>query len=231
MSSRMHASSPTAADPPPGRRLVLLRHGRTAWNAAHRVQGHADVDLDAVGHAQAASAATALAGLNPSAVWSSDLARAASTARYLAAVCGREVRADPRLREFDLGERTGLSISDYAAAHPDEYALFRAGRYDVVPGGESAPEVTARMQDAIKDALAAVNPGESVAVVSHAAALKLTLVALLDLPESAAASLRALDNGGWMVLEETPPAGRLRLTAYNLRAPDSPDFVAPGRVG
>lgn len=214
-----------------GRRLVLLRHGQTAWNAAHRAQGHADVDLDEVGHAQAQSAAATLAQLKPAALWSSDLARAASTAKLVARATRLEVTYDERLREFDLGERTGITMLDYEADHPDEYALFRAGQYDVVPGGEPAPEVIARMQAGIKDALGSVNPGELVIVVTHGAALKLTLLALLDLPQSGAAVFRAMDNCGWSILEETPPAGRLRLTAYNLRAPGALDFVASGGVG
>lgn len=216
---------------PPGRRLILLRHGQTEWNATHRAQGHADVDLDETGREQAEAAAVVIAGLRPVALFSSDLARAASTARILGRATGLEVRHDPRLREFDLGERTGITMADYAATYPDEYVLFRAGQYDVVPGGEPAPEVIARMQAGIKDALAAVRPGEFVVVVTHGAALKLALLALLDLPQSGAASLRAMDNCGWSILEETPPTGRLRLTAYNLRAPGVPDFVASGGVG
>jgi glucosyl-3-phosphoglycerate phosphatase len=214
-----------------GRRLILLRHGRTSWNAEHRAQGHADVDLDKVGQAQAEEAASALAQLGPAAVWSSDLARAASTAQYVAGAAGTDVTYDKRLREFDLGERTGITMREYEAAHPEEYALFRAGQYDVVPGGEPAPEVIARMQAGITDAVGSVNPGEFVVVVTHGAALKLTLLALLDLPQSGAAVLRAMDNCGWAILEETPPAGRLRLTAYNLTAPGAPDFVASGGVG
>lgn len=221
-----------AADPSlPGRRLILLRHGQTDWNATHRAQGHAGVDLDDTGRQQAEAAAAVLARLSPVALFSSDLARALSTAQILARVTGLTVQQDPRLREFDLGERTGITMADYAAAYPEEYVRFRAGQYDVVPGGEPAPEVIARMQAAIKDALAAVEAGEFVVVVAHGAALKVALLALLDLPQSGAASLRAMDNCGWSILEEAPPTGRLRLTAYNLRAPGVPDFVASGGVG
>ena len=42
---------------PVTRRLVLLRHGQTAWNLEERSQGHADISLDETGHAQAAAAA------------------------------------------------------------------------------------------------------------------------------------------------------------------------------
>ena len=46
-----------------GRRVVLLRHGQTAWNAEGRAQGHADPGLDDVGQNQAEAVAPAMAAL------------------------------------------------------------------------------------------------------------------------------------------------------------------------
>ena len=66
------------------RRLVLWRHGRTAWNAEGRAQGQRDVPLDEVGVGQAREAAARLASLRPTAIVSSDLCRAADTAAELA---------------------------------------------------------------------------------------------------------------------------------------------------
>ena len=56
--------------------LFALRHDRTAWNAATRVQGHADVPLDATGRWQAERLAEALHGEPIAALYSSDLQRA-----------------------------------------------------------------------------------------------------------------------------------------------------------
>ena len=47
------------------RRLVLWRHGRTAWNLEHRFQGQTDVALDEVGVRQARAAAGLLMALRP----------------------------------------------------------------------------------------------------------------------------------------------------------------------
>jgi len=58
------------------RRLVLLRHGRTAWNAERRYQGQEDPPLDEVGQAQAWGAAALVAAMHPDLVVSSDLRRA-----------------------------------------------------------------------------------------------------------------------------------------------------------
>ena len=35
--------------------VYLVRHGQTDWNAEHRLQGQADVDLNEVGRGQAAA--------------------------------------------------------------------------------------------------------------------------------------------------------------------------------
>ena len=56
-----------------GRRVVLWRHGQTAWNLAERFQGSSDVELDEVGVAQAGRAARLLTTLAPAAIVSSDL--------------------------------------------------------------------------------------------------------------------------------------------------------------
>lgn len=200
------------------RRLVLLRHGQTAWNAERRGQGHADVELDDTGHEQARTVAPYVAAMRPMLLWSSDLARARQTAEYAAKETDLELRLDDRLREYDLGERTGLTMAEYAAAHPDEYRDFRAGRYDVVPGGETTPQVVARVTACIRDAVAALEPGECGVLVGHGGALKVSVLALLGWPDGAAAMLQALDNCGWAELRDSGVGGRLRLAAYNRTA-------------
>ena len=77
------------------RRVVLWRHGRTAWNAESRVQGTTDVPLDEVGVAQAERAARDLATLAPARIVSSDLARARVTAEKLGEIVGLPVETDP----------------------------------------------------------------------------------------------------------------------------------------
>ena len=62
------------------RRIILWRHGRTAWNAERRFQGQTDIPLDDTGMAQAARAAKVLARLHPNRIHSSDLSRARATA-------------------------------------------------------------------------------------------------------------------------------------------------------
>ncbi|MDP3613233.1 MAG: histidine phosphatase family protein, partial [Rubrivivax sp.] len=65
-------------------RVFLLRHGETDWNAVHRLQGHADIPLNALGRWQAEQLGLRLSGEDIVAVYSSDLQRAHATAQPLA---------------------------------------------------------------------------------------------------------------------------------------------------
>jgi probable phosphoglycerate mutase len=197
------------------RTLVLLRHGRTAWNHALRVQGQLDVELDDVGREQATAAAEVLAKLGPTLLWSSDLVRARSTAAALAEATGLSPTYDARLREFHLGERQGLTHDEYSELDPVEFDQFRRGHYDSAPGAEPTADVRRRMTEALGELLAALAPGETAVAVSHGAAIRVATGAMLGWPDEQFHTLRGLTNCGWVVLEEHPEVGGLRLGAYN----------------
>ncbi|GAA4694676.1 histidine phosphatase family protein [Nocardioides conyzicola] len=197
------------------KRLLLLRHGRTAWNAARRVQGQLDAELDDTGHRQAAAAAVAVAALSPAALWSSDSVRARETAAYVAKETGLDPTYDARLREYFLAERQGVTHEEYAALAPEEFGAFRLGDFDVVPGGETAEQVSGRMVAALGDLLASIAPGELAVAVSHGAAIRDAVPVLLGWPVTQRAVLHGLDNCGWVELDQARPDGPLRMRAYN----------------
>jgi broad specificity phosphatase PhoE len=222
------------------RRLVLLRHGQTEWNSVGRAQGHADISLDATGHAQAAAAAPYLAAMKPVRVWSSDLERARETAAYVASAAGLEVETDARLREYDVGVRSGLTREEFEQRHPREYAAWLAHDETVlVDGEETSDQVRARLQPALTECLGALAQGETGIVVTHGACLRVGLLALLGLPPETSRSLRGMDNCGWTVLGEHDVFGNLRLVSYNETAavgqhPDravGADFASDEAVG
>jgi probable phosphoglycerate mutase len=202
-----------------GRRLVLLRHGRTAWTESGRAQGHADIELDDLGHAHAAAAATYLAGLGPAALWTSDLARARQTCGYVEQATGLAAKTDQRLREFDVGARQGMTMAEFAESFPVEHdSWVRGDQLHPVEGAEDGSEVVARMVPALREFLEALDPGETGIVVTHGACLKVGLVGLLEWPADLAATLRGVDNCGWATVAEGTPGARLRLEAYNQQA-------------
>ncbi len=209
----MSAEAPRAGEP--ARRLVLLRHGRTSWNAEGRVQGQLEAELDDTGHRQAADAAPALARLSPVVLWSSDSARARQTASYVAKETGLEPTHDARLREYFLAARQGITHAEYARDFPEEFAEFRRGHFDVVPGGEKRDEVAARMVGALHELLASVAPGECAVAVSHGAAVRDAVPALLGWPVAGRSTLHGLDNCGWVEHDQAEPGAPLRMAAYN----------------
>jgi probable phosphoglycerate mutase len=202
------------------RRLILLRHGRTAWNESGRAQGHADIELDETGHTQAEAAARHLAGFGLDAIWSSDLARAMETARYVASACDLATKYDDRLREFDVGERQGLTLDEFAERHPEEYSSWVRGDGMLpVKGGEVTEDVERRIVPALLECVAALAHGETGLVVTHGAAMKVAVAGLLGWPQTHTVSLKGVDNCAWITLEEIEHGGRLRLAGYNQKAP------------
>lgn len=168
-------------------------------------------------------------------LWSSDLVRAVQTAQHVATATGLVVEEDPRLREYDVGERSGLTMAGFAAAFPDRYAAWLdESETRLVPGEETTDQVRARIVPGLTDCLAALQPGETGIVVLHGACLKVGLMALLGWPWELASSLRGLENCAYSVLSETGRRGGLRLTSYNETVGGTrhrADFVADAPVG
>ncbi len=160
----------TPVDQTPGPRLVLARHGRTAWNAEGRFQGHADPPLDSTGRQQARRLAARVAPFGPSLVISSDLQRARSTAEDVAEATGLEVELDPDLREVFLGGWEGLDRAGASANFPVEYRAWSTGQPVRRGGGETEDEAGRRAASAILRAMGG-QPGLLV-VVSHGLVLK-----------------------------------------------------------
>ena len=215
------------------RALVLLRHGRTAWNLERRIQGQLDAGLDETGHAQARAAAKEIAAHRPALLWSSDLTRSVDTAAYVGEACGLEVVTDPRLREYHLGAMQGRTYAELAETDPEAIARFRRGDFEA-DDGESSAAVAARVAEALRDLLDATPPGQVSVAVSHGAAIRVGLAEAVGWGASIGLTLGALVNCGWAVLTEDDLGGRLRLTSYNRMAPTAvgtADFASPPSVG
>jgi broad specificity phosphatase PhoE len=143
-------------------RLFLVRHGQSEWNAVGRWQGHADPPLSKLGRAQAHQAAASIAG-EVDAVVSSDLGRAFDTATIMADVLDLgPVSVDPRWRERDVGQFTGLTRPEIEQRWP---RILEASTPDI-PGGESSGELLRRGLEAVDAAVATYGDARAL-VVSH----------------------------------------------------------------
>ncbi len=169
--------------------MLLVRHGESTWNADGRWQGHADPPLSEAGMGQARAAASAVAPFG--AVWSSDLLRARQTAG-LCAPRGVTVTEDPRLRERDVGEWTGLTRAAIEDRYPGWLASGR--RPD---GWEDDTVLAARASAVLGSVVAALEPGRAAVVVSHGGLIR-AVEAKLGVPP------RPVPNLGGVWLHSVP---------------------------
>ncbi len=169
---------------PPGiRRLLLLRHGQSVWNAEGRWQGQADPPLSALGELQAVEAARRLAGNAFSGVVASDLLRARRTAEIIAGELGfGDVRLEADLREIDVGDWTGLTRQEIHAGWPGMLAAWSEGRVPSTPGGETRVHLAERARATLARLAAGASPGDRLLVVSHGALIRTLDRGLVDEP-------------------------------------------------
>ncbi len=121
--------------------VLLVRHGQSAWNHERRLTGWTDVPLSDLGREQARALRPRLEALGHTwaGVWSSDLQRAAETAR----LAWGPARPDVRLRELDFGDLEGARWDEL---DPSVVASFRSVEGLAAPGGESFIDLRRRVE-------------------------------------------------------------------------------------
>lgn len=183
-----------------GRRVVLWRHGQTAWNVERRFQGTTDIELTDIGLAQARRAARLLAVLAPDAIIASDLRRTAATAAELAALTGLEVVHDPALRETYAGVWQGLTHDEIMVRYGEEYAAWKRGEPVRRGGGELETEVADRAAPLVRRATERLPENGTLVIVSHGGTIRTTLGRLLGFDPHHWEALGGLANCSWSVL-------------------------------
>ena len=203
--------------------LVLVRHGESEFIVEGRFQGQADSPLSTTGLRQAERVAARLAQPHaspalpvpagpPIEIVHSPLSRAGETAREIGRAMAGELafgrpiptRPDAGLMEIGQGEWEGLHRSEIEDRWHDVLATWRRRPLEAwAPGGESIPDVAARLRPALAEILAFLAregvPGspdraqvagyrEPVArhpwsiIVGHDGLFKVLLLTLFDLP-------------------------------------------------
>lgn len=153
-------------------RVTLVRHGRTAWNAAMRIQGHIDIELDDVGRWQAERVAHALGDERDIAhVYASDLGRARDTAQPLAQALGLPLQLDAVLRERHFGVFEGLTLADIDERHANDAQRWKQRDPDFgPPEGEVLRAFHERVVRTFTQ-IASRHPGQHIVIVSHGGVL------------------------------------------------------------
>jgi probable phosphoglycerate mutase len=233
--------------------LVLVRHGESTFIVEERFQGQADSPLSPTGRRQAELAASRLAHAQdapalpipdraPLEIVHSPLLRTTETAEAIERSMpgvdqGAGRRAEPGFLEIGQGEWEGLHRTEIDRRYAAELAAWRRQPLAAwAPGGESLPQVQARVRPALSNLLARLGAGQTpgtldrsqvsgyreaardqpwTIVVGHDGVFKVTLLTLFDIPLERF-WMWSMDLCGITVVELR--AGRPVLRAHNLTA-------------
>lgn len=147
--------------------IFIIRHGQTALNNAHVLQGRSDQPLNDTGIQQARQARKLLRdkGIVFDRIYSSPLIRAVQTAEQIAP--GIPVTIDDRLIEMDYGPYEGMDLKNPA---PEVMTFFRDFVHHPAPEGmeplSAVVERTGSFMESIKDT------GGNILISTHAIAMK-----------------------------------------------------------
>lgn len=163
-------------------RLIIIRHGETVWNVEGKKQGQLDSPLTRLGIRQAEALAKRMNLESFTALYASDLGRAAETARLIAAETNHEIVLDERLRERNFGVFQGLTGEQIKNKYPAEHRSLLADAVNfVIPEGESLREFYERNTACLED-LTSRHERETVAVVTHGGVIDGWFRYIFDLP-------------------------------------------------
>lgn len=208
------------------RRLILLRHGQTSYNATKRMQGQYDSELSDHGRAQAETVARHFASrdMGITKIVASDLQRATETAQIIGRELGLDVTQDARMRETHLGQWQQCSHAEVDGAYPGARVRWRHDPEFCPPGGESRVQVAARTSSMVYDLMDSYADwdGHTVLLVAHGGAIGALTARLLELPVPNYPLFNGLKNTAWSQLLARP-----RFTLGDQDSPDTGNAVVP----
>ncbi|MCX7829958.1 MAG: histidine phosphatase family protein [Acidobacteria bacterium] len=166
------------------KRLYLVRHGETEWNADNRGQGSIDIPLSKNGIAQAEALGEYLNSLpKPQKIYCSDLKRAVETAKTLSKILEVEnIEINPLLKEINCGLWEGKFIDDLAKNYSKDYAMWRLNSSFRCPEGESVEDVRERVEKFFIEKRIELSCVETAMVVAHGIFNRAVLSFIMDLP-------------------------------------------------
>lgn len=163
-------------------RLILVRHGETEWNRVGRYQGFARTSLNERGRRQAERVASRLAHWEIDVLYASDLPRAVETAQPIAEQLGLPINDLAAIREIDVGEWEGLTVSEIESQHTANWEAYLANPMNTVrKGGESLAQLAERVTQAFRR-WEVEHAGQKVLAVTHGGPIKALVCTLPGLP-------------------------------------------------
>lgn len=148
-------------------RLILIRHGETAWNSEHRLQGCTDIELNEKGRGQAEALAQILRDMPISVIFSSPLKRALATAQIVAKYHNLEVNIEEDMKELNHGALEGLTRQEMETNYREFLSeWFKNPAKLKLPQGESMEDLQKRAWEIVEKIYSLQSEG-MVAIVAH----------------------------------------------------------------
>lgn len=155
--------------------ITIVRHGETIWNTEKRIQGHLNSKLTENGILQAELVANALAKREFDVLISSDLERAADTAKIINTKLCLPHKYNSKLRERSFGILEGKTFAEIEKQHPEAYTSYKTRNPEsVIQGGESINQLFNRVTSEIED-IARKFCNKKILIVSHGLVLEMML--------------------------------------------------------
>lgn len=151
--------------------LFIMRHGKTDWNAMHKLQGRTDVPLNEEGRKMAREAHDRYLDVPIDVCFCSPLVRARETAELFLKDRNIPIYYDERLQEMSFGEFEGMenTFDDPNCAinvlfqHPEKYVTS-------IGGAETFEKLYARTGEFLQEKVEPLlQLGKTVLIVGHGA--------------------------------------------------------------
>lgn len=151
--------------------VYIIRHGETVWNAAGKLQGYADIELNEQGRALAGELGERLEQVSFDRIYASPLIRAYETACLIRGHRNIPIIRDDRLKEISFGELEGIHYSEWLSdASPYRFFFHEPAKYHPPVGGESLEEVQERTRSFLTEIVEPLySECERIMIVAHGA--------------------------------------------------------------
>ena len=151
--------------------LYIMRHGKTEWNALHKLQGRTNISLNDEGRLMASQACEKYKSVKIDVCYCSPLIRAVETAQIVLRDRNIPIITDERLVEMSFGDYEGIENSFQIPNCPINVIFKEPEKYlESVGGAESFDDLFARTREFLKEVIEPqLQEGRNILIVGHGA--------------------------------------------------------------
>jgi probable phosphoglycerate mutase len=162
-------------------KIIIVRHGETAWNREEIFRGRIDIPLSKNGLKQVRILSSSMKDFRIDKIFSSPLKRAIQTAKEIAKFQNAEFEIDHRLVDMSFGIWEGMSLEKVKRKFPEEYKIWKENPEKLkIPGGETLKDIRERVENFLKEKIFSLKK-DKILIVSHRVINKILFFSLLGI--------------------------------------------------